>query len=232
MKTFEKNSHMDSLQRAWAMFSGKGRDQLSEFNPSDCSYMPAAGFANGVTLWLLAEVVIFFQKDSQMAAVILGTFLVNGLLLWSSQFSSFNCGSALSKAFSLNQSQSPAIITQIIILFRLAAVAFLLQRGLSWWLILIPLLPAYLQSVRLLKELGDKDGKHENNSLICAIVLALIPVLFNAPLVPTALAFAGAYFISPFIDLKLNNLEFEDQLSSKRECIELIMLCFALLLLK
>ena len=223
---------MDALQRAWAMFSGKGRDQLNEFNPSDCVYMPAAGFANGIGLWLLAEIVLFFQKDSQMAAVILGTFLVNGLLLWSSQFSSFNCGPALSRAFGLKQAQSPAIITQLIILFRLAAVAFLLHRGLSWWLILIPLLPAYLQSTRLLGELGDKDGKFENNALICAVILALTPVLFNAQLVPTALAFAGIYFLSPIIDTKLKNLEFEDQLSSKRECIELVTFCFALLLLK
>ena len=223
---------MDALQRAWAMFSGKGRDQLNEFNPSDCVYMPAAGFANGLALWLLAEIILFFQQDSQMAAVILGTFLVNGLLLWSSQFTSFNCGSALSRAFGLKQIQSSAIITQITILFRLAAVAFLLLRGFSWWLILIPLLPAYLQSARLLKELGDKDGKYDNNALICAIVLSLIPVLFNAQLVPTALVFAGIYFISPLIDAKLKNLEFEEQLSSKRECIELVTLCFALLILK
>ena len=232
MKTFEKNSHMDALQRAWAMFSGKGRDQLSEFTPSDCSYMPAAGFANGIALWLLAETVLFFQKDSQMAAIILGTFLVNGLLLWSSQFSSFNCGNSLAKAFSLKQNQSPAIITQLIILFRLAAVAFLLQRGLSWWLILIPIFPAYLQSSRLLIELGEKDPSHQNNSLICAITLTLIPVLFNAQLVPTTLAFVGIYFLSPIIDTKLTNLEFEDQITCKRECVELITLCFALLLLK
>ena len=232
MKTFEKNNHLDALQRAWAMFSGKGRDQLSEFNPSDCVYMPLAGFANGLGLWLLAEVVLFFQKDSQVAAVILGTFLINGLLLWSSNFSTFNCGSTLSKAFGLKQSQSPAIVTQLIILFRLAAVAFLLLRGFSWWLIIIPLLPAYLQASHLLKELGDKEGKFENNNLICAIALSLIPVLFNAQLVPTALTFAGIYFISPFIDSKIKKLEFEDQLLAKRECVELAIFCFALLLLK
>ena len=223
---------MDALQRAWAMFSGKGRDQLSEFNASDCPYMPIAGFANGVSLWLLAEIIIFFQKDSHIASVILGTFLINGLLFWSSNFSSFNCGSALSKVFVSKQGQSPAIITQIILLFRLAAVAFLIMKGLSWWLILVPLFPAYLQSIKLIQELGDKDGKYENNCLVYTIILVLIPILFSAQLVPCALTFAAIYFISPIIDTKIKNLEFEDQLIAKRECIELITLCLALLLLK
>ena len=151
MKTFENNSHLEALQRAWAIFSGHKRDQVSEFNCENCVYLPIAGFINGLALWLCAQIILFFQQQSNAGAVILGSFIINALLSWSNNFQILNFGNSINKAHGLKLSQAPVAITQIVILFRLAAVAYLLHKGLSWWLILVPLIPAYTLNTLITK---------------------------------------------------------------------------------
>lgn len=232
MKTFENNSHLEALQRAWAIFSGHKRDQVSEFNCENCVYLPIAGFVNGLALWLCAQIILFFQMQSNAGAVILGSFIINALLSWSNNFQILNFGNSINKAHGLKLSQAPVAITQIVILFRLAAVAYLLHKGLSWWLILVPLFPAYTLSLRFLAELKNKDANIQNMCLYLTIGCAVIPCFFTQQIVPVALCFAGIYFLSPYLKTKLQNLEFEDQINSHREYLELATLCFALLILK
>lgn len=232
MKTFENNKHLESLQRAWAIFSGHKRDQVSEFNCSDCAYLPIAGFLNGLALWFCAQFILFFQQQSNAGAIIVGSFLINGLLSWSNNFYILKFGEAINKAHSLKLSQAPTAITQVVILFRLVAVAYLLHKGLTWWLILIPLFPAYTLSQRFLSELNNKDSNLQNMCLYLTIGLAVLPCFFTHQLIPVALCFAAIYFAAPIILNKLQKLEFEDQINTHREYLELITLCLALIILK
>ncbi|WDE99209.1 hypothetical protein PQO03_15345 [Lentisphaera profundi] len=232
MKTFENSKHIESLQKSWAIFSGHKRDEVSEFNSEDCVYLAAVGFLNGLALWLCAQTVLFFQQQSNAGAIILGSFIINGLLSWSNNFYILKFGESTSKAYEIAHQQAPTAITQIVILFRLAAVAYLLHKGLSWWLIIIPLFPAYFLSIRFLSELKNKNTNLTNTCLYLTIGLAVLPSFFNHQLIPIALCFVVCYFASPYISKHLQGLEFEDQINTHREYIELISFCIALILLK
>lgn len=232
MKTFENKTHLESLQRSWAIFSGHKRDQVSEFNCGDCVYLPLAGFLNGLALWFCAQFILFFQQQSNAGAIIVGSFLINALLSWSNNYHILKFGDAINKAHNLKLAQAPTAITQVVILFRLVAVAYLLHSGLTWWLILIPLFPAYTLSTRFLTELQNKDSNLQNMCLYVTIGLAVIPCFFTQEIIPVALCFAAIYFASPYISSKLQKLDFEDQINSHREYLELISLCLALIILK
>jgi hypothetical protein len=233
LKNFDQ--HILRLHKAWDLYSGRKEGAAENFALSDLFYLPICGFLFGTALWIASDILLYFQSFSRLGVSVVGSFAINGLMIWFSSGNLFKAHAALGKLIGLNRQDQaqgflPAL-SQCLLLFRLIAVWFLLYKDLNWWLIYLPLLSA--TSFTLFVSQSFNDILRPKNSAIwsASIVLALLPVIFTHEIVPVVLTFAAAFALFQLIQRHSDSLDVQESITLSNESLECLALCTGLLIM-